>query len=119
MVSLSRYNEFERQSFYAAERARVTLYALGLTAAVADSFERLSHATGGAFFAASQGDTAIAQIKAILASEFGNLEFDRRVLAAQQADRERSIADLAEQLAMPRLAVAAAISRLERRELLS
>jgi Mg-chelatase subunit ChlD len=102
-----------------AERTRVTLYALGLAEAVADSFERLSRATGGAFFPASQGDTAIAQIKAILASEFGNLEFDRCVLAAQLVDRQRSIADLAEQLAAPRLAVAAAISRLERRELLS
>ena len=103
----------------AAEQARVTLYALGLTAAVADSFERLSRATGGTYFPAGQGDTAIAQIKSILASEFGNLEFDRRVLAAQLADRERSIADLAEHLALPRLAVAAAVSRLERRELLN
>jgi hypothetical protein len=103
----------------AAEHARVTLYALGLTDAVADSFGRLSRATGGAFFAAGQGDAAIAQIKTILACEFGNLEFDRRVLAAQLADRESSIADLAQQLAMPRLAVAAAISRLERRELLT
>jgi hypothetical protein len=41
------------------------------------------------------------------------------VLATRLADRERSIADLAEQLAAPRLAVAAAISRLERRELLN
>ena len=103
----------------AAERDRVTLYALGLTADVADSFERLSRATGGAFFPASQGDMAIAQIKTILAGEFDDLEFDRRVLAAQLAARGHSIADLAEQLAAPRLAVAAAISRLERRELLS
>jgi hypothetical protein len=103
----------------AAEQARVTLYALGLTVAVADSFERLSRATGGAYFPAGQGNAAIAQIKAILVSEFGNLEFDRRVLAALLADRERSIADLAENLAVPRLAVVAAVSRLERRELLS
>jgi hypothetical protein len=41
------------------------------------------------------------------------------VLAAQLDDRERSIAELAELLAAPRMAVAAAISRLERRDLLS
>ena len=55
----------------------------------------------------------------MLASEFGDLEFDRRVLAAQLGDRERSIAELAALLAAPRMAVAAAISRLERRDLLS
>jgi Mg-chelatase subunit ChlD len=102
-----------------AECTRVTVYAFGLTAAVADSFERLSRATGGAFFPASQANAAIARIKTILADEFGQLEFDRHVLAAQLNDRERSIADLAELLAVPRMAVAAAISRLERRELLS
>jgi Mg-chelatase subunit ChlD len=103
----------------AAERTRVTRCALGLTAAVADSFARLSRATGGAYFPASQDDAAIEQLKTILTGEFGNLDFDRRVLAAQLDDRERSIAELAVLLAAPRMAVAAAISRLERRDLLS
>ena len=93
--------------------------ALGLTAAVADSFAQLSRATGGAFFSANRGDAAIEQLKMILTSEFGNLDFDRRVLVAQLDDRERSIAELATLLAAPRMAVAAAISRLERRDLLS
>ena len=51
----------------------------------------------------------------ILTSEFGNLDFDRRVLAAQLDHRKRSIAELAELLAAPRMAVAA-FSRLERRD---
>jgi Mg-chelatase subunit ChlD len=102
----------------AAERARVTLYALGLNGSVTDAFERLSRATGGEFFPAGHGDAAIARLKNILVGEFGNLEFDRRVLAERQRDAELSASALAERLASTRGAVAAAISRLERRELL-
>jgi Mg-chelatase subunit ChlD len=102
----------------AAERARVTFCALGLTAAVADSFTQLSRLTGGGFYPASQGAAAIERLRAILTNEFGNLDFDRRVLAAHMGDRQRSIGDLAVLLAEPRLAVAAAIGRLESRDLL-
>ena len=101
----------------AAERARVTLYALGLNGTVVNSFGRLSRTTGGEFFPASHGDAALARLKDILASEFGNLEFDRRVLVERQSVPETSVTDLAAQLATTRRAVAAAISRLERREL--
>src|SRR5262245_59854574 len=101
----------------AAERARVTLYALGLNGTVIDSFERLSRTTGGEFFPTGHGDAALARLKDILACEFGNLEFDRRVLAERRGTPEASVTDLAARLATTRKAVAGAISRLERREL--
>jgi hypothetical protein len=102
----------------AAERARVTLYALGLTGAVADSFGRLSRATGGAFFPAGRADGAIEQLKRILADEFGDLEFDRRVLAEQRRSPDVAVGALAERLMTTRAAAAAAVSRLQRRELI-
>jgi len=102
----------------AAERARITLYALGLTNAVTDSFGRLSGGTGGAFFPAGRADAAIERLERILADEFGDLEFDRRVLAEQCSDPQLAVDTLAERLATTRASVAAAISRLQRRELL-
>ncbi len=102
----------------AAEEARITLYALGLTGQVTHSFTRLSTMTGGEFFAAGQGEKAIERLKAILVSEFGNLDFDRRVLAEQQANPDASIDDLVERLASSRPAVLAALSRLGARGLL-
>ena len=101
-----------------AEEARVTLYALGLTPWVSDSFAKLSALTGGEFFEAGQGDKAIERLKAILVSEFGNLDFDRRVLAEHQAEPDSSINDLVERLASSRPAVSAALSRLGTRGLL-
>jgi Mg-chelatase subunit ChlD len=103
----------------AAEEARITLYALGLTRSVTDSFSRLSNMTGGEFFEAGQGDKAIERLKAILVNEFGNLDFDRRVLAEQQANPDASIDDLVERLASSRPAVSAALSRLGARGLLT
>jgi hypothetical protein len=102
----------------AAEEARVTFYALGLTNLVTDSFGCLSRYTGGEFFAAERGDTAIERIKAILTAEFGHLEFDRRLLDAWNADRAVGMDTLAERLTSSRPAVSAAISRLGARGLL-
>ncbi len=102
----------------AAEEARVTLYALGLNRYVTDSFTKLSNLTGGEFFEAGQGDKAIERLKAILAGEFGSLEFDRRVLAEHQATPELSIDELVEKLESSRPAVSAALSRLGARGLL-
>ncbi len=102
----------------AAEEARVTLYALGLTHWVHDSFTKLSAMTGGEFFAAGQGDKAIERLRAILVNEFGNLAFDRRVLAEHQEHPDGSIDDLVERLASNRPAVSAALSRLGARGLL-
>jgi hypothetical protein len=102
----------------AAERARITLYALGLTGAVADSFGQLSRGSGGAFFPAGRADGAIEQLKRILADEFGDLEFDQRVLAEQRRDPDIAVGALAERLMTTRGMVAAAVSRLQRRELI-
>jgi Mg-chelatase subunit ChlD len=103
----------------AAEEARVTLYALGLTRAVTESFGKLSRYTGGEFFAADQGDAVIAQLKEILGKEFGNLEFDRQVLSAWSQDSGSTLDALAETLGSSRPAVSAAISRLGSRGLLT
>lgn len=102
----------------AVEVARVTLYAVGLTATVADSFEQLSRLTGGEFFPSGQGDEAINRLRTIMTEEFSTLEFDRQVLAACRADEEATLATLAERLASKRGAVAAAVSRLGTRQLL-
>ena len=105
----------------AAEEARITLYAMGLTRdkAMIDSFTLLSQMTGGEFFQAGQASQAIERLQAILAAEFGNLEFDRRALDAYQANPEASIDDLAAQLVSSRPAVSAALSRLGTRGLLN
>ena len=70
----------------ASEEARVTFYALGLTNGVDLSFGALSNLTGGEFFAIWRGDSegrdAIESLQAILVEEFGDLAFDRTVLAA-------------------------------------
>ncbi|MCC6421596.1 MAG: VWA domain-containing protein [Gemmataceae bacterium] len=102
-----------------AEEARVTLYALGLTDMVADSFGRLARATGGEYFPAHQGDAAMQRLKDILAVEFRDLEFDRRVLAERQARPGLPLAELAARLESSRPAVSRAVSRLGARGLLA
>jgi Mg-chelatase subunit ChlD len=104
-----------------AEEARVTLYAMGLTRdkVMIDSFTLLSQMTGGEFFEAGKGSDAIERLKAILASEFGNLEYDRHVLDLYEANPEASIDDLAAHLQSSRPAVSAALSRLGTRGLLN
>ncbi|MCI0463851.1 MAG: VWA domain-containing protein [Gemmataceae bacterium] len=102
----------------AVEEARVTLYALGLTACATDSFGRLARATGGEFFAAEQAEAALKRLQEILAAEFRELEFDRRVLAERQASPALPLADLAARLESSRPAVSRAVSRLGARGLL-
>ncbi len=103
-----------------AEEAGVVVYALGLTrdAHMVEAFTRLSTMTGGEFFASGQGNAAIERLKAILVAEFGNLEFDRKVLAEHEANPDWMIDDLAERLESSRPRVAASISRLGSRGLL-
>ncbi len=103
-----------------AETASIVVYALGLTQDkhMVEAFTRLSTMTGGEFFAAGQGSQAIERLKAILVAEFGNLEFDRKVLAEHEANPDLMIDDLAERLESSRPRVAASISRLGSRGLL-
>lgn len=103
----------------AAEEARVTLYALGLTPAVRDSFGRLSRFTGGDYFDAAQGGAAIDRLQVILQAEFGHLDFDQRLLGLRKAEPALPIDALAERLASSRPAVSAAVSRLGARGLLN
>jgi hypothetical protein len=101
-----------------AEEARITLYALGLTGAVTDSFGRLSRYTGGEFFAAVQAAAAIERLREILTAEFGNFAFDRRVRDERHAEPGLSIDTLAQRLQSSRPAVSASLSRLGARGLL-
>ena len=102
----------------AAEEERVTVYALGLTGTVAAPFGDLSHLTGGRFFPAKEAAAAIEHLAAILRAEFGELDLDRRVLAAWQAEPDVEIAALAERLGRTRHAVSAAWVRLLSRDLI-
>ena len=102
----------------AAEEERVTLYALGLTTAVAAPFGDLSHLTGGRFFPAKQAGAAIEHLAAILRAEFGDLDLDRRVLATWQGEPDVEIDALAERLGCTRHAVSAAWVRLLSRDLI-
>ena len=107
----------------AAEEARITFYSLGLTNGVESSFCALSNLTGGEFFAiwrgGSAGQDAIESLQAILVEEFGNLAFDRTVLAARREHPDDSLDELATRLASNRPAVSAAVSRLGARGLLA
>jgi len=102
----------------AAEEARITLYALGLTRGVTESFTRLSALTGGEFFATGSGDAALDQLKALLEAEFGTLDFDRRVLDGWNVRPGIPLDELATALGSSRPAVSAALSRLGARRLL-
>ena len=103
----------------AAENARVTLYALGLTAAVTDSFGRLARYTGGAYFSSGQGDAAVQRLKEIVTAEFGNLEFDGRVYGQWKDAAAGFTIDVAAQsLSVAPSVVSASLSRLSARRLL-
>jgi hypothetical protein len=101
------------------EAKGVTLYALGLTTAVDLSFSRLARATGGAYFAAHRGQDAIPALEAVLAQEFADLDFDRRVLGWWLQHPAGMADELAAALASPPGRVAASLSRLGRRGLLN
>jgi hypothetical protein len=102
----------------AAEEFRVTVYALGLTAQVNDSFGQISQLTGGQFFPAEKAEAAIAYIATILKKEFGSLELDRKVLEAWQADSDAPTEVLAERLGSNRHIISASLVRLLSRDLL-
>src|SRR5690606_23578784 len=57
----------------AAERTRVTLYALAMHKTVMDAFSWMSAATGGSCYSASDGEAAIQHIKALLVRNFSDL----------------------------------------------
>src|SRR5206468_1744240 len=99
---------------------RIALYALGLTPSVAVPFEALARFTGGEFYPSIAGDAAVVKLKEILAAEFGNLDLDRRVLAAWEAAGADafSIDETAATLSVTPGAVAAAVTRLGARRLL-
>jgi hypothetical protein len=103
----------------ALEEHRIVLYALGLTAAVDAPFTWLTRATGGTYFAAYKGQDAMAALEALLAREFADLDFDRRVRDAQQHNPQATVDELAASLESPPARVAASLSRLGRRRLLS
>jgi Mg-chelatase subunit ChlD len=102
----------------AAEEKRIALYAIALRPRLAESFGALSQYTGGEFFEVGQHDAALERLKAILADEFGDLDFDRRVLEAWNARPDPTFDELAERLGSSRPAVSAAISRLGARALI-
>jgi hypothetical protein len=105
----------------AAEEARVTLYALGLTEWVAAPFAKLARYTGGEYFAAGLGAAALDRLGQILRAEFGHLDLDGRalrVLSEPGADGRLTTDDLAERLAVTPGAAAASITRLTARRLL-
>jgi hypothetical protein len=101
------------------EDKNIRLYAIGLTHEVTDSFGRLSVLTGGRLFAAGQGDAAIEQLKKLLTDEFGQLDFDKQVHGQWTAADEPCVEVVAERLAVPPARVAAAVSRLFGRNLLT
>lgn len=98
-----------------AEEARVTLYALGLTPHCADSFERISRATGGLFFRSDLAADAMKQMKEILAREFGQLDFDRQVHEAWESATTPTVDEIADQLEAPPHQVGSAVCRLQSR----
>jgi hypothetical protein len=101
------------------ENKGITLYALGLTRLVKDSFTRLATFTGGEYFEAGQGQQAIDALKRVLAGEFEGIDLDRRVLEFCRGTADWSVDGLSEALSSGRNRVAASLSRLGRRGLLA
>lgn len=101
------------------EEQRIALSALGLTAGVDASFAWLSRATGGSYFAAHRRQTAMSALESVLAREFADLDFDRRVRDATAEKPESSVDELAAVLENPPGRVAASVNRLGRRGLLA
>lgn len=102
----------------AAENARVTLYALGLTRSVTESFGRLARFTGGEYFEAAHGNAAVAKLQDVLLTEFGQLELDARVVEAWNGQADASIDAVAEELELATGPVGASVARLSGRGLL-
>jgi hypothetical protein len=103
----------------ALEQHRIVLYTLGLTASVDAPFTWLARATGGSYFAAHRGQDAMSALEALLAREFADLDFGRRVRDGQRQNPRATVDELAAALESPPARVAASLSRLGRRGLLS
>lgn len=101
-----------------AEQKCITIHALGLTAAVKETFSEISSLTGGKFFSSQQGKQAIEHIATILQREFADLELDRRVLELYLTDPDAAIDELAAHLEVPRHAVSTSLVRLLSRNLI-
>jgi hypothetical protein len=99
------------------EGCGVTLYALGLTGAVNESFTRLATLTGGAYFEAREGAKAIAALEGVLAGEFAEIDFDRRVLTYCAETPGWTVDGVSDALSGGRGRVAASLARLGRRGL--
>ncbi len=102
-----------------AEENSVTLYAIGLTRDVVDSFTAMSRLTGGQFYNADHGNTAIAHIREVLSREFGELALDCKVHAAWEGMDVPTIDSLAVRLNVTTPRVASSVSRLQSRGLLT
>jgi hypothetical protein len=96
----------------------ITLYALGLTAAVRNSFAPLATWTGGQYFEAEQAQKAIDALQELLKNEFAGIDLDRQVLELCCRDPAWTVDGMSETLASGRQRVAASLSRLGRRGLL-
>jgi hypothetical protein len=101
------------------EAKGVTLYSLGLTNGLSASFGPLATFTGGEHFDAGQGEQVIEALKRVLQAEFEGLDLDRRVLELTRAAPEWTVDGVSEALASGRGRVAASLSRLGRRGLLT
>jgi hypothetical protein len=101
------------------EQNGITLYALGLTAVVRNSFAPLATWTGGEYFEAAQAQKAIAALQELLKNEFAGIDLDRQVLELCRRDPEWTVDGMSETLASGRQRVAASLSRLGRRGLLA
>jgi hypothetical protein len=97
----------------------ITLYALGLTAAVRNSFAPLATWTGGAYFEAAQAQKAIEALQELLKNEFAGIDLDRQVLELCRRDPQWTVDGMSETLASGRQRVASSLSRLGRRGLLA
>jgi len=101
------------------EEKGITLYALGLTGMVNDSFGRLARYTGGEYFEARHADDALKALQALLTREFGDVDFDRQVLEHCRGNTAWTVDSLGAALVSPRPRLSASLSRLGRRGLLS
>jgi hypothetical protein len=101
------------------EEQGVTLYSIGLTQAVRDSFAKLARYTGGEHFEAAQGELAIEALRKLLAQEFADVDLDRRLLALWAEGPGWSIDALGERLGRSRDVIAASLTRLGQRGFLA
>jgi hypothetical protein len=99
------------------EQHGVTLYALGLTPAVKESFARLAAWTGGGYFEPQHGRDAVEAVQRVIAREFEEIDMDRRVLELCHATPDWTVDGVSETLASGRGRVAASLGRLGRRGL--